>query len=164
MKTTDFVRALLIAGLLTAFNVSGHPAPAQAAKSVGQKTAPGARLTNQQAASLNLAWRNLARAYQDLMTVAPDVKGDTAKLEGALRAAIHDLHQMDPALAEASGLQGQDRGQKREAVFDAVQKHLDLGKKYIEDAKINSPSAEHALGQIAIAYAELKVDRTASVK
>jgi hypothetical protein len=129
-----------------------------------QKAASAVKLTSQQADYLNHAWRHLARAYQDLMTVAPDVKGDTSGLEGALKAAIHNLHQLDPSLAEASGLQGQDRGQPREHVFDAVQKHLDVAKEYLTGAKITNPNAEQAAAQINTAYAELKADRTAPVK
>ena len=163
MKASGLV-ALLIAGLLMIFNIAGRAVPPQAAKGVAAKAVPAAKLTSRQAASLNLAWRNLARAYQDLMTAAPDVKGDTAKLESALKAAIHDLHELDPGLAEAAGLQGQDRGKPRESVFDAVERHLDLGKKYIVDSGVKSPYCEHALGQITIAYQELKADRAIPVE
>jgi hypothetical protein len=163
-KASGLVKVLLVAGSLLAFNGWGGAVPPQAAKPAAGKVVPAAKLTSQQAESLNLAWRNLARAYQDLMTAAPDVKGDTTKLEGALKAAIHDLHELDPGLAEASGLQGQDKGKTREYVFNAVQQHLDLAKKYIEDSGVKSPNAVHALGQIMIAYGELRADRTAPVK
>jgi hypothetical protein len=162
MKTFTSVSSLIGAVLLASLSFGGRPSAAEPA--APWKAAPAQKLTSQQAQSLNLAWRNLNRAYDDLLTTAPDVKGDTSKLESALKAAIHDLHQLDPSLAEASSLQGQDRGQPRDRVFDAVQKHLDLAKKYIDDAKIASPDAEHANAQITIAYAELKADRATPVK
>lgn len=122
------------------------PAPAQPSQ-----PAPPTSLTPQQAQALNLAWRNLARAYQDVITVAPDPGGAIAKLKGALGAAIHDLHTVDPGLAEASVLQGVDAGQPRAQVLNAIQQHLDLARQYIAESKVNNAPVQDALGQITLA-------------
>jgi hypothetical protein len=159
MKTIRFASLLVAAALSVIFSFGSGPA---SAKPLATQGAP--KLTKQQSESLHLAWKDLARAYQDLMSAAPDVKGDTSRLEAALKSAVHDLHQMDPALEEVTTLQAQDRGVARDRLFDAVQRHLDSGKKYIQAAKVQSPDAEHALGQIAVANTELRADRAAPAK
>ncbi len=58
----------------------------------------------------------------------------------------------------------QDRGKTREYVFEAVQHHLNLAKKAVEDSGIKSNYCEQALGNIATAQAELNAARTAPVK
>ncbi|HTS04329.1 MAG TPA: hypothetical protein VMP68_02020 [Candidatus Eisenbacteria bacterium] len=162
MRIFTSVSSLIGALCLVGFSFGGRPSAAK--PFAPQKAASAVKLTSQQADDLNHAWKHLARAYMDLMTVAPDVKGDTSRLENALKAAIHNIHQLEPSLAEASGFQGQDRGQPRERVFDAVQKHLDVAKEYLGGAHISNPNAEQALAQITTAYAELKADRAAPVK
>ena len=134
-------------------------APASRAKSAAP-TAPSANLTRQQAEALNLAWKNLARAYQDVMTMGPDSRGATAKLRNAVGAAIHELRTVDPELTEASALQAQDAGKTRSDVSGAVREHLDLARKYVAESRVRNPSTQRAMGQIMFAYAYLRAADT----
>jgi hypothetical protein len=156
------ISSLIGAVLLVSLSFGGRASAAEPA--VPPRAVPAETLTGQQAQSLNEAWRNLNRAYLDLLSVSPDVKGDTSKLEGALKSTIHDLHQLDPRIPEAVGRQGQDRGQTRNQIFNAVQRHLDLGKQYIQGAKISGPDAQQALADVTAAYSELNADRAAPLK
>jgi len=124
-----------------------------------------ANLTSQQAADVHTAWQNLNRAYLDLLSTPADIKGDTSRLEGALKASIEDLHQLDESVAppQPTG-PPQDKGQSRDRIFKAVQDHLDLAKKALQESKINNSACKEALTQIAVAQGELTADKTAPVK
>jgi hypothetical protein len=58
----------------------------------------------------------------------------------------------------------QDKGQSRNAIFSAVQMHLDLAKKALEASKINSSACQQALGQINVAEGELNGAKSAPLK
>src|SRR5438128_10545724 len=158
MKRSSFAGALVSVFILTAIVCGSRNMAAQATRPKAQRASSAAKVTpGRGAAFIRIAWRNLARAYQDLLNTPGDVKGDTSRVEGALGAAIDDLHQLDPSFAAASPALGrQDRGKTREYVFEAVQHHLNLAKKAVEDSGIKSNYCEQALGNIATAQAELK--------
>ena len=89
--------------ILTAIVCGSRNMAAQATRPKAQRASSAAKVTpGRGAAFIRIAWRNLARAYQELLNTPGDVKGDTSRLEGALGAAIDDLHQLDPSFAAAS--------------------------------------------------------------
>ena len=165
MKRSGFAGALVFVVMLMAMICSSHFMVAEAANPQPSKAAPAENLTSQQAGDVHTAWMNLNRAYLDLLSTAPDVKGDTSRLEGALKAAIDDLHELDKsaAAAQPSGSR-QDTGKSREYIFQAVQRHLDVARAALQGSKINNSACEHALGQIAIAQGELNAAKAAPVK
>ena len=142
------VLAALVFGCLFALIQSNLLAVSQAGK---------AGLSSQQLAALQLASKNLVRGYQDLLSTAPDVKGDTSKLEGHMEAALNQLHMINPASIPAAPakFQGQDRGKSREFILSAVKGHLDKAREVITSANVSSPYTKQALANIGMAEEEL---------
>jgi hypothetical protein len=160
MKRSISTCALIFASLFIGVALDGAAA-AQAAKpkpkATGAAPAGKASVTSQQAAALKLAWDNLWRGYADLLATPPDVKGDTSKLEGHMKAAMDNLHQVDPtAVPEApSTIPTMDKGHTRSFIIDATNGHLEKAKKVIEGANVSSPLIREALQNIAVAENEL---------
>jgi hypothetical protein len=120
--------------------------------------------TEEQLKSIQVAWGNLKQATNDLVGTAPDVKGDTSKLEGHLKAATNDLHLLDTARFPAPRwYPGYDRSRAREAIFNAVQGHLDAAQKALEQSGAKDENVDHALAEIKEAGAELNIDRNTPV-
>jgi hypothetical protein len=122
-----------------------------------------AGLTSHQIAQLKAAHGTLLRGYEDLLATPPDTKGDTTKLEGHLKAALDELHAVDPGAIPAAPthLAVQDKGQSRKQILDAVMGHLESAKKLIEGAKVSNTNVKNALGNIGVAEAELNEVRSA---
>jgi hypothetical protein len=160
MKRSISACVLTLASVLMAVAVDGV-ASAQAAKPKPKATsaAPAGKpsFTSQQAAALKLAWDNLWRGYADLLATPPDVKGDTSKLEGHMKAAMDLLHQVDPkTVPEApSTIPELDKGHTRSYIIDATKGHLEKAKRVIEGANVSSPYIKEALDNIAVAENEL---------
>jgi hypothetical protein len=93
------------------------------------------------------------RGYEDLLSTPPDVKGDTSKLEGHMKAAMEQLHQIDPRTIPPTpaNIPVEDKGHTRQFILDAVRGHLEKAKRVIEDAKVSSPDIQQALQNIAVA-------------
>jgi hypothetical protein len=160
MKRSSVIAALTFVGLFTAVAADGRSAAVQAAKPKAAKSATGAAnrgMTRQQAAALKLGWDNLWRGYADLLSTPPDVKGDTSKLEGHMRAAMNDLHVVDPGAMQAApaNIPVEDKGHTRQFILDAVRGHLEKAKRVIEGAKVGNPSVQQALQNIAVAETDL---------
>jgi hypothetical protein len=170
MKMSSFAGALAFVFTFTTIVCIGSNVAAQAAKpqapkpGSATKSTPAGGLTAQQTSAVHTAWMNLNRAYLDLLKMPPDVKGDTSRLEGAIKASIEDLHQLDRLVAAPPSGAPQDTGQPRERVFKAVRQHLDLAGKTLQDSQIKSSYCEHALAQIAHAQRELNTAMTAPVR
>ena len=154
MKGSTLIRALAVVGLFCSVVLNGRDAAAQAAK---PKTKPAAEaasagISSQQLAQLKLAWQNLAVGYGDLLSTPADVKGDTGKLEGHIRAAMDALHGIDPrAIPDApKKLPPYDPGRTRAYILSAVKGHLDKARSLIEGAKVNSSDVQTAVQNINV--------------
>jgi len=144
--------AYVLVGLFVVPDVNGRGAVTQAAK-----LASKVGITGQQAAALRLAWDNLLRGYEDLLSTPPDVRGDTSTLEGHIKAAMNQLHAVDPSaipVAPAS-IPVQDKGRTRQFILDAVRGHLQKAKNVIEGAKVSHPDVQQALGNITVAEGDV---------
>ena len=141
--------SLIPAAPLTAASIAVQP--------VEPRPGAAVHLTEQQTAALKLAWDNLMRGYADLLSTPPDVKGDTSKLEGHMKAAMDQLHQIDPTGVPPTpgNITVEDKGRTRQFILDAVRGHLDKAKKVIQDAKITSPDIQRALQNIAVASSDV---------
>jgi hypothetical protein len=168
MKRSSFVGVLVFVLTLAAIvsgSRNGAAAPqAQKKSSPAKSSAAKAPASSPGKADLTTAWRNLARAYMDLKSTSPDVKGDTSRLEAAIAAAVDDLHQQDSSFGAASKLGRADAGDSRASIFNAVDRHLATAKKAISDSGIKSQHCEQAIVDIGKAQTELNVARTAPVK
>lgn len=121
-------------------------------------------LTSAEAKGIEVAWNNMRQATSDLVVVSPDVKGDTAKLEGHLKAAVNYLRQTDTKKFPATNFYpGYDKSRPREQVFNAVQGHLDAAKKAIQESGAKGENVQEAMANIEQASAELTIDRNTPV-
>jgi hypothetical protein len=171
MKRLIFLSVVVFVSLAAAIAVSGRSATAaQATQPKSTKPAtPAAKLavTSQQSAALKLAWDNLLRGYEDLLSTPPDVKGDTSKLEGHMKAAMEELRQIDPGAIPPTpaNIPVEDKGHTRQFILDAVRGHLEKAKRVIEDAKVSSPNIQRALQNIAVAENDVtEIQRTPAKK
>jgi hypothetical protein len=153
MKRSIIAGVAVIGAMLVTILSGGSNAAAQEGK-----------LTREQFHSVELAWNNLKQATNDLVVASPDVKGDTSKLEGHLKAAVNDLHLIDPGnLPVMRWTPGYDKGRARDAIFNAVQGHLDAAKKAIDGSGVKGENIDHAQAEIQMAFEELNTDRNTAV-
>ena len=159
MKRSSFAVGWFIVFTLVTLVCSSRSVVAQAAKPTTPKPAatPAVKLTAAQSASLKLAWDNLYRGYEDLKSTPPDVKGDTARLEGHMTAAMNLLHQVDPAHIQAAptNIAVMDKGRTRAFILSAARGHLDKARSVIESAKVNHPNIAQVMDHIGAAEREL---------
>ena len=149
-RTASSTTLLLVAGsVVVALN--GWGAPSQAAKPAARASKSG--LTSQQIAALRLAQDNLSRGYADLLATPPDVKGDTSKLEGHMRAAMNFLHSVDPESIQEppANIPVEDKGHTRTYILDAVKGHLDKAQRVIEGSKVSNADVQQAIKNIVVA-------------
>lgn len=144
---------------LVLFSALAAPKAAISAARIPRLAQPAqaAQLTSQQAAALKLAWDNLLRGYADLLSAPPDAKGTASTLEGHVRAAMDQLHQLDPGAVPPTpaNIPPADTGNSRQFLLDAVRGHLDKAKTVIEGAKVSGPVVQQALQNIAVAENDL---------
>src|SRR5215472_8829246 len=138
MKYRIFRNGLLFVGFFLTLVGNGWGVAWQAAKPAN--SASKADLTSQQLAALKLASANLLRGYSDLLATPPDVKGDTSKLEGHMKAAMNALHSIDPAAIPAppSNVPIEDKGHTRAFILSAVKGHLDKAQGVIQGSKVSN--------------------------
>lgn len=156
MKRSYVVSGLAVLSLVTFVSVSGPRAAAQATARRTGKTATSVAksgLSAQQAAGLKLAWDNLHRGYADLLSTPPDVKGDTSKLEGHMRAAMNALHEVDAKAMPAAeaNIPIEDKGHTRQFILDAVRGHLEKAQRVIDGLKVEDPHVKEAVANITVA-------------
>jgi hypothetical protein len=144
-------------GLMALLVSSGPAAAAQAPKAAKPAATSATKLTSAQSAALKLGWDNLWRGYADLLSTPPDVKGDTSRLEGHMKAAMDLLHQIDPAHLQAAPakIPIEDKGNTRAFVMNAVKGHLDKASSVIEGAKVSHPDIQKVIANINVAETEL---------
>jgi len=163
MRRYTLLTGFLLVILSLTVAVTGGSAAPQASKPASvAKTG----LTSQQLAALQLAWNNLSRGYADLQSTPPDVKGDTSKLEGHMRAALNELHLVDPQSIQAppANIPVEDKGRTRAFILGAVKGHLDKARSVIEGAKVTNTHVQQALQNIVVAQSDLTLVQQTAAK